>query len=155
VRIFRWQTILAFRHSLRRRHTILSQWLAIWQNTKRGHSCDIEIWWPRCWKCRTRAVTFSTSGSSYFNVYSLPCIICKLLTYNFKPVVGHMTKHVIVVTWHKSSYFRCIRFFWRKAMQRRSDDIMLLHRYFMYLHSFFTRIVFIYRYFITCLTSCN
>ena len=48
------------------------------KHMKHGRSCDIEIWWfsdenyalglcPRA--------TFSTSGSSFFNVHSLPCII--------------------------------------------------------------------------------
>ena len=49
---------------------------------KHGRSCDIEIWWPSvenvAFGLRHRA-TFSTSGSSYFNVHSLPCIICIMM----------------------------------------------------------------------------
>jgi len=37
------------------------------KHVKHGRSCDIEIWW-----------IFSTSGSSYFNVHSLPCVICTM-----------------------------------------------------------------------------
>ena len=89
-----WPTMSCFADWSKCSHVTLI--IIIW-STRHGRPCVIiminghvtayhyndtrsrEIWWP--WVenvalgLRTRA-TFSTSGSSYFNVHSLPCIIC-------------------------------------------------------------------------------
>jgi len=46
------------------------------KHMKHSHSCDTEIWWPLVENVAPGLcprATFSTSGSSYFNVHSLPC----------------------------------------------------------------------------------
>ena len=55
--IFRWETILT-RVSPPSQKTIYDFKLVVGHTTKHmkhGRSCDIEIWWTRGWKCRTRA----------------------------------------------------------------------------------------------------
>ena len=77
--IFRWQTILT-RISPQSQKTIYNFKLVVsntTKHTKHGRSCDIVIWWPSNENVALGPcprATFSTSGSSYFNVRSLPCI---------------------------------------------------------------------------------
>ena len=82
--ISRWQMILT-RVSPPSQKTIYNFKLVVGHPTKHmkhGRLCDIEIWLPSVENVtlglHPRA-TFSTSGSSYFNVHSLPCIICIII----------------------------------------------------------------------------
>ena len=78
---FTWQTILTG-VSPPFQKTIYNFKLVVGHTTKHmkhGRSCDIEIWWSsikNVARGRSPSATFSTSGSSYFNVHWLPCIIC-------------------------------------------------------------------------------
>ena len=85
--------ILAFHHRLRRRYTVLSWWLAIWQNMSFVRHWNMMT---LGWKCRIWAAPLCDifRGSSYFNVHSIPCSICIL------PVKLIFTRCVIFAMQH-------------------------------------------------------